>query len=69
LYKNQEVLYDTREVSSGEKFAEADLIGLPYRFVLSEKTLEKDSVEIKERQSQQIKLIKINDLPKFLFEN
>jgi len=45
------------------------LIGLPYRFVLSEKTLEKDSVEIKERQSQQIKLIKINDLPKFLFEN
>ena len=43
-----QVLYDDREdKSAGEKFAEADLIGVPYRIVISEKTLAKNSVEIK----------------------
>ncbi len=37
-----EVLYDDREdKSAGEKFAEADLIGIPYRVLVSEKTLQK----------------------------
>lgn len=65
----QEVLYDEREISAGEKFVEADLIGLPWRIVLSEKTLVKDSVEVKERGKEQTKLLKIKDLPKFLLEN
>ena len=47
--KNVEVLYDDRDVSAGEKFADADLIGLPYRVVISEKSLKGGGVEIKKR--------------------
>ena len=32
-----EVLYDDRDLSAGEKFAEADLIGIPWRIVVSPK--------------------------------
>jgi prolyl-tRNA synthetase len=62
-----EVLYDDRQDKSvGEKFAEADLIGIPYRIVVSEKTLKSNSAEVKERGKNTIKLVKINQLPKFL---
>ncbi|MFH1460812.1 MAG: aminoacyl--tRNA ligase-related protein [Patescibacteria group bacterium] len=58
-----EVLYDDRrEVSPGEKFAEADLIGIPWRLVVSEKTLKSDSVELKKRNSEKVELIKIDKL-------
>jgi prolyl-tRNA synthetase len=57
-----EILYDDRDVSAGEKFAESDLIGIPTRLVVSENTLEKDSVEIKKRGQKDIQLIKLNDL-------
>lgn len=43
------VLYDDRDVRAGEKFADADLIGLPYRIVVSESGLEKGTFELKER--------------------
>lgn len=44
------VLYDDRKgVSAGEKFAESDLIGIPYRAVVSEKSLAGDGVELKNR--------------------
>ena len=62
-----EVLYDDREEkTAGEKFADADLIGIPYRIVVSEKTLKKDSIELKKRAKKRIKLIKIKKLPEFL---
>lgn len=62
-----EVLYDDREdKSAGEKFAEADLFGIPYRIVVSEKTLEKNSVELKERGKSAVKLVKIKDLLKHI---
>jgi len=38
-----EVLYDDRDARPGEKFADADLIGIPYRIVVSAKTLKEDS--------------------------
>ncbi|MDP3882913.1 MAG: proline--tRNA ligase [Candidatus Staskawiczbacteria bacterium] len=58
-----QVLYDDREdKSAGEKFAEADLLGIPYRVVVSEKTLKTNSVEIKERGKKEAKLVKINKL-------
>jgi len=60
-----EVLYDDRhDKSAGEKFAEADLIGIPYRIVVSQKTLAKNSVELKERNKNAVKLLKIKDLKK-----
>ncbi len=44
-----EVLFDDRSASAGEKFADADLIGIPYRIVVSEKSLLKGGVEMKRR--------------------
>ncbi len=62
-----EVLYDDREdVSAGEKFADIDLIGCPFRVVVSEKTLAKDSVEVKKRDSEKCEIIKINKVVDWL---
>ncbi len=55
-----EVLWDDREVSAGEKFADADLIGIPVRLVVSEKT--RDKVEWKERASDKTELLSLEDV-------
>ncbi len=67
------VLYDDRQdKSAGEKFAESDLIGIPYRIIISEKTLANtprgtgNSVEVKERNKSAAKLVKIKQLLKLL---
>jgi prolyl-tRNA synthetase len=52
-----QVLYDDRDVRAGEKFADADLIGLPYRMVVSSKTLAAKQVELKKRTSQEVTLL------------
>ncbi|MBU3964410.1 hypothetical protein KJ562_01600 [Patescibacteria group bacterium] len=58
-----EVLYDDRmDVGPGQKLIESDLIGIPLRIVISAKTLEKDSVEVKERSKKQVKFVKIKEL-------
>jgi prolyl-tRNA synthetase len=57
-----EVLYDDRDLSAGEKFADADLIGCPYRVVVSKKTLSQDSVELKKRADDKGELVKIDAL-------
>jgi len=52
-----EVLFDDRRnISAGEKFADADLLGLPIRLVISKKSIEKQSVEVKKRNSDQSEL-------------
>jgi len=62
-----EVLYDDRsEVSAGEKFADSDLIGCPWRVVVSGKTLAENAVEVKQRSKEKCEIIKINDLIKTL---
>ncbi|MFC1629788.1 proline--tRNA ligase [Patescibacteria group bacterium] len=56
-----DVLYDDRiDKTPGEKFADSDLIGVSFRIVISEKTLKKNSVEIKKRGAKGEKLIKKN---------
>ena len=58
-----EVLWDDRkDASTGEKFADADLIGIPLRLVISEKTLKEDSVEWKERSSEEMSLVKLDEI-------
>ncbi|MBI2583025.1 hypothetical protein HYV98_02090, partial [Candidatus Azambacteria bacterium] len=64
--KEVEVLYDDRDVSAGEKFADADLIGCPWRVVVSEKTVAKGSGELKKRDSKQTKLVKLNQIAKMI---
>ena len=62
-----EVLYDDRRaMSAGEKFADADLIGIPWRLVISDKTLASKSAEVKERQSKEIELVSLRELPNYL---
>lgn len=61
-----EVLWDDREdVSAGEKFADADLIGIPVRLVVSKKT-GKGEVEYKERTDQKVQVLDLDDLIKKL---
>ena len=65
--QGNEVLYDDRgDISAGAKFAEADLIGIPYRLVVSEKTLKEDSVEMKKRSEKKTELIKLSEIIKKL---
>ncbi len=67
ISQNIEVLYDDRDdIAPGEKFADADLIGCPYRLVLSSKTLENKEIEFKSRKKEEVELIKISDLTDFL---
>ena len=63
LGQDIEVLFDDRQdKTAGEKFADADLIGIPYRIVASQRTFEKDSVEIKQRDKMNTKLCPLNQL-------
>ncbi len=56
--KGIEVLYDDRPgVSAGEKFADADLIGIPWRVVVSERTHASEKVEVKRRGENDAKLV------------
>lgn len=64
--KNVEILYDDREISAGAKFADADLIGIPYRVVISEKTVKNGGVEIKRRGKDGDELVRFEDLQKKL---
>ncbi|MDX1608054.1 MAG: aminoacyl--tRNA ligase-related protein [Candidatus Spechtbacterales bacterium] len=61
LAQNVEVLYDNRQdISAGQKFSEADLIGIPQRVVVSERSLEGGGVEVKARDSDDEKVIDID---------
>lgn len=58
-----EVFWDDRtDISAGAKFADADLIGIPLRLVVSEKTLRENSIEWKERSSEEAKLVGVTDI-------
>ncbi len=46
-----EVLFDDRDVRAGEKFADAELIGIPTRIVVSEKTMAQGGVEVMDRKT------------------
>lgn len=55
--KGIEVLYDDRDLRAGEKFADSDLIGIPVRVVISEKTIAENVVEVKSRKTGEIQKI------------
>jgi len=69
LVKNNiEVLYDDREARAGEKFNDSDLIGIPMRIVISEKTLEKGEFEIKIRRDGKVLGVKEDKILDFVME-
>ena len=58
----ENIIWDDRKTArTGEKFADADLMGIPYRAVVSEKTLADDKVEIKNRRTGETKLLTLNE--------
>ncbi len=63
----REVIYDDRkDIGAGEKFMDCDLMGIPWRIVVSQKTLEKNAVEIKKRGNKKLTFVKIKSLNQFL---
>lgn len=58
-----EVLYDDREdVSAGQKFADADLVGIPVRLVVSGRT--GDKIEWKKRNEEKSEIIELDEIKK-----
>ncbi len=55
-------LYDDRSARPGEKFADADLMGMPYRIVISDKTLANQSVEFTTRKSGETIMMPLSEL-------
>ncbi len=57
-----EVLYDDRDARAGEKFADAELIGIPTRLVVSEKTVTAGGIEVSNRADGKGTLVAESDL-------
>jgi prolyl-tRNA synthetase len=61
-----QVLYDDRDARPGVKFADADLLGIPYRVVVSDKTVAADSFELKARTESESRQVSGEELLKTL---
>ena len=64
--KGFEVLYDDRDISAGEKFADSDLIGIPYRIVISNRNISAGKIELTERATNKTERISEDELIKKL---
>ncbi len=60
LAQHVEVLFDDRDLQAGEKFADSDLIGIPLRIVVSDKSLASGGVEVKERKSTSSDIVSVD---------
>ena len=61
-----QVLYDDRDIRAGEKFADADLMGIPYRVVISEKTAAGSTYELKARAEGEARQVSSEELSKLV---
>ncbi|KKQ52420.1 MAG: Proline-tRNA ligase [Parcubacteria group bacterium GW2011_GWD2_38_11] len=67
LLKNGiEVLFDDREAQAGQKFADSDLIGIPYRAVISKKSLAAGGIEVKKRNESESKIMTVEEFLQLL---
>ncbi len=63
---NIEVLFDDREkISAGEKFSDSDLLGISYRVIVSEKSLNSGGFEVKKREEKEAKILSEKNLLDF----
>jgi prolyl-tRNA synthetase len=60
--KGVEVLYDDRDLRAGEKFADSDLIGIPYRVIVSKKSKEEGKFEVITRATGEVRLLTEEEL-------
>ena len=61
-----EVILDDRDVRPGQKFADAELMGIPSRIVISDKTIASETFELKSRTSDQVEQLSLSELRKRL---
>jgi prolyl-tRNA synthetase len=61
-----EVLFDDRKESPGVKFADADLIGLPWRVTVSSRSMQSGGVEVKRRREAEREIVPVADLLGYL---
>ena len=63
LYENNEdrFIYDDRNLRPGEKFADAELLGIPYRVVVSDKTLAEGKIEVVSRMTGEKTLLTVEE--------
>lgn len=64
-----DVLFDDRDTRPGEKFADADLMGIPYRIVVSAKTIAAGKHEIKSRISDETKHVTSKEIIEMLSQS
>lgn len=65
--QNIEVLFDDRlGISAGEKFADADLLGMPVRVVVSARSMKENGVEVKKRTEEKGTVMSVDELIKTL---
>lgn len=63
-----ETLYDNRDARAGEKFADADLMGIPMRLVVSEKTMQEGGVEVVNRADGSTALVSDSKIVEYLLK-
>ncbi len=63
-----ETLFDDRDASAGEKFSDADLMGMPYRITIGKRSIERGVVEIKKRTSDDAEEVKLEDVAKYFVD-
>lgn len=60
------VLYDDRDLRAGEKFADADLLGMPTQIIVSEKNIASGKLELKNRKTGEVKMISESEIDNLL---
>lgn len=61
-----DVLYDDRDLRAGEKFADADLLGMPYQLIVSEKNIASKKLELKNRATSEVKMVSESEVDNLL---
>ncbi len=64
LKEGVDTLYDDRDMRAGEKFADADLIGIPLRIIIGKKGVEAGAFEVKDLRTDETKMLSAEELVK-----
>jgi prolyl-tRNA synthetase len=64
--QNIEVLLDDRDERPGVMFADAELIGIPHRVVISDKSLANNQIEYKTRTGKASEMVEVDGIVGFL---
>ncbi|MEE1425674.1 MAG: His/Gly/Thr/Pro-type tRNA ligase C-terminal domain-containing protein, partial [Streptococcus salivarius] len=60
------VLFDDRNLAAGAQFADADLLGVPIRVIVSKRNLAENKIEVKVRSEKDYHKVDLNDVMGFI---